>query len=150
MSLLFNIPSRLATAFLPKSKHLLISWLQSLSAVILRPKKIKSVTVSIFFPFLHASDKCQNLCPQRPGSTHQAPYGALWLPFHKHLFFEGVWEKERMKETPYTLNSLYRMLLPHPSSISLYSTFLHLSLTKKSNKWTKKILRFVNCLANPE
>ena len=47
ISLLFNMLSRLVIAFLPRSKHLLISWLQSLSAVILEPKKIKSVTVSI-------------------------------------------------------------------------------------------------------
>ena len=46
-SLLFNMLSRLVITFLPSSKHLLISWLQSLSAVILEPKKIKSVTVSI-------------------------------------------------------------------------------------------------------
>ena len=45
---LFNTLSRFAIAFLPRSKHLLISWLQSLSAVILDPKKIKSVTVSTF------------------------------------------------------------------------------------------------------
>ena len=47
MSLLFNMLSRLAIAFLPQSKHLLISRLQSLSAVILEPKKIKSVIVSV-------------------------------------------------------------------------------------------------------
>ena len=47
MSLLFNMLSRLVTTFLPRSKHLLISWLQSPSAVILEPPKIKSVTVSI-------------------------------------------------------------------------------------------------------
>ena len=47
MSLLFNMLSRLVIAFLPRSKHLLISWLQSPSAVILQPKKIKSVTVCI-------------------------------------------------------------------------------------------------------
>ena len=47
MSLLFNILSRLVIAFLPRSKHLLISWLQSPSAVILEPRKIKSATVSI-------------------------------------------------------------------------------------------------------
>ena len=46
MSLLFNILSRLVITFLPKSKCLLISWLQSPSAVILEPKKIKSATVS--------------------------------------------------------------------------------------------------------
>ena len=50
MSLLFNTLSRFATAFLPRSKHLLISWLQPPSAVILEPKKIKSVTVSIVYP----------------------------------------------------------------------------------------------------
>ena len=43
MSLLFNMLSRLVIAFLPRSKFLLISWLQSPSAVILEPKKIKSV-----------------------------------------------------------------------------------------------------------
>ena len=52
MSLLFNMLSRLVIAFLPKSKRLLISWLQSPSAVILELKKIKSVTISIFSPFM--------------------------------------------------------------------------------------------------
>ena len=47
MPLLFNMLSRLVIAFFPRSKHLLISWLQSPSAVILEPKKVKSVTVSI-------------------------------------------------------------------------------------------------------
>ena len=47
MSLLFNKLSRLVIAFLLRSKHLLISWLQSPSAVILEPQKLKSVTVSI-------------------------------------------------------------------------------------------------------
>ena len=50
MSLLLNMLSRFVTAFLPRSKHLLISWLQSSSAVILEPKKIKFVTVSIISP----------------------------------------------------------------------------------------------------
>ena len=48
MSLLFNKLSRLVIAFLPRSKHLLISWLKSPSAVILEPKKIKPVPVSTF------------------------------------------------------------------------------------------------------
>ena len=47
MTLLFNMLSRFVIAFLPRSKHLLISWLQSPSAVILEPNKIKFVTVSI-------------------------------------------------------------------------------------------------------
>ena len=50
MSLLFNMLSRLVITFLPRSKPLFILWLQSPSAVILEPKKIKSVTVSIVSP----------------------------------------------------------------------------------------------------
>ena len=51
MSLLFTMLSRLVIAFLLRSKRLLISWLQSTSAVILEPPKIKSVTVPIVYPF---------------------------------------------------------------------------------------------------
>ena len=58
MSLLFNTLSRFVIAFHPMSRHLLISWLQSPSIVILKPKKIKSVTVSIFSP---------SICPKVMG-----------------------------------------------------------------------------------
>ena len=50
MSLLFNMLSRFVIVFLPRSKCLLISWLQSPSVMILEPKKIKSVTVSVVSP----------------------------------------------------------------------------------------------------
>ena len=50
MSLLLNVPSRLVITFLPRSKHLSISWLQSPSAVILEPRKVKSDTVSTVSP----------------------------------------------------------------------------------------------------
>ena len=54
MSLLLNMLSRFVIAFLPRSKRLLISWLQSPSTVILEPKKIKSVTISNVSPsFCH-------------------------------------------------------------------------------------------------
>ena len=53
MSLLSNILSRLVIAFLPRSKRLLISWLQSPSAVILEPPKIKSDTVSPVSPSIY-------------------------------------------------------------------------------------------------
>ena len=59
MSLLFNMLSKLVIAFLPRSKRLLISWLQSPFAVILEPKKIKPVTVSIF---------CRSICHEVMGS----------------------------------------------------------------------------------
>ena len=60
MSLLFNMLSRLVIIFLPRSKRLLISWLQSPSAVILEPKKIKSFTVSIV---------CPSICHEVMGQT---------------------------------------------------------------------------------
>ena len=119
----------LDTAFLPKSKHLLISWLQSLSAVILKPKKIKSVTVSIFFPLLHVSDKYQNLCPQRPGSIHQAPCGAFWLPSTSTCFLREC-EKRREWEKHLALLILF---------IGLYYHTLHQSYSQPScntaGKW---------------
>ena len=64
MSLLFNILSRLVITFLPRSKCLLISWLQLPSAVILEPPKIKSDTVStVFSSIFHESDgtRCHDL-----------------------------------------------------------------------------------------
>ena len=53
MSLLFNIWSRFVIGFLPRSKCLLISWLQSPSAVILEPKEIKSLAISIVSPSIY-------------------------------------------------------------------------------------------------
>ena len=54
ISLFFNILSRFVIAFLPRSKRLLISWLQSPSVVILEPKKMKSVSLFPLFPHLFA------------------------------------------------------------------------------------------------
>ena len=64
MSLLFNTLSWFVIAFLPRSKRLLISWLQSLSAVILEPKKIKCVTLHFFPIYLPWSEGtgCYDLC----------------------------------------------------------------------------------------
>ena len=63
MSLLLNMLSRLVITFLPRSKRLLISWLQSPSAVILDPPKIKSDTVSTVFHLFPMSDgtRCHDL-----------------------------------------------------------------------------------------
>ena len=62
MSLLFNMLSRFVIAFLPRSKCLLISWLQSLSAVVSEPRKIKSVTVSNFYLPWSDGTGCHSLC----------------------------------------------------------------------------------------
>ena len=68
MSLLFNMLSRFVIVFPPRSKRLLISWLQSLSAVILEPRKVKSLTLSIVSPSVYTQDSCKPLL-----------YGALLL-----------------------------------------------------------------------
>ena len=59
MSLLLNILSRLVITFLPRSKHLLIPWLWSSSALIMEPQKIKSDTVSTVFPTKEALDESE-------------------------------------------------------------------------------------------
>ena len=71
MSLLWNMLSRLVITFLPRSKHLLISWLQSPSAVILGPKKIKSDTVSTVSPSVAQSYPalCDPMDCSLPGSS---------------------------------------------------------------------------------
>ena len=61
MSLLFNMLSKVVITFLPRSKHLLISWLQSPSPVILEPKKIKSVIISIVSPSICHGIRCHDL-----------------------------------------------------------------------------------------
>ena len=72
MSLLFSTLSRFVIVFLPRSKYLLISWLQSPSAVILEPKKIKSVTVSVVSPSIchEVTNNFANfLCPLHVSNT---------------------------------------------------------------------------------
>ena len=73
MSLLFNMLSRWVIAFLPKSKYLLISWLQSPSTVILKPPKIKSVTVCIVSP---------SICHEVMGPDAMIFVFACWVLSH--------------------------------------------------------------------
>ena len=68
MSLLFNMLSRFVITFLPRSKRLLISWLQSPSAVILEPRKIESVTASIISP---------SVCHDGEGNGNPLQYSCL-------------------------------------------------------------------------
>ena len=69
MSLLFNMLSRLVITSLPRSKGLLISWLQSPSAVILEPRKIKSATVSAVSPFIIGEWNAKIGSQEIPGVT---------------------------------------------------------------------------------
>ena len=75
MSLLCNMLSRLVIAFLPRSKRLLISWLRSPSTVILEPRKIKSVTVSIVYP----SISHEVIGPDITGNKKKEILGGEWI-----------------------------------------------------------------------
>ena len=79
MSLLLNMLSRLVITFLPRSKRLLISWLQSPSAVILEPKKIKSATVSTVSPSISHDLSFLN-------AELQAKFFTLHFHFHQEAF----------------------------------------------------------------
>ena len=82
MSPLFSTLSRFVIAFLPRSKHLWISWLQSPSAVILEPKKIKSVTVSIVSLSVY-----HELCDCMPWSSFpNVEFYTNFFTFIKRLF----------------------------------------------------------------
>jgi len=91
MSLLFNVLPRLVITFLPKSKRLLISWLQSPSAVILKPPKIKSATVSTVSP---------SICHEVMGPD--AMILLFWMLSFKQLF-----------HSPLSLSSRGSLLLLH-------------------------------------
>ena len=91
MSLLFNMLSRLVITFLPRSKHLLISWLQSPSAVILEPPKIKSDTVSIVSPSI-----CMKWRDQMPWSS-----------------FSECWALSQLFHSPLSLSSRGSLVLLH-------------------------------------
>ena len=83
MSILFNMLSTLVITFLPRSKKLLIPWLQSPSAVILEPKKIKSVTVSIVSPSI-----CHEVMGPMPWSSF-FEYWVLSQLYHSPLSSRG-------------------------------------------------------------
>ena len=89
MSLLFNMLSRLVITFLPRSKRLLILWLQSPSAVILEPRKIKSATVSTVSPSI-----CHCLC----WHTNPPWWGFCPLPL---ALFPPVTQPHRKSAVPY-------------------------------------------------
>ena len=106
MSLLSNTLCRFVIVFLPKNKHLLISWLQSLFAVILEPQKIKPVTVSIASPSIcHKYTYVPSLLNLHPPRPHFTPSGChrvqcilLFLPVKIELdHCTQIWmEKKRI------------------------------------------------------
>ena len=124
MSLLFNILSRLIITFLPRSKHLLISWLQLSCAVILEPKKIKSVTVSIVSP---------SICHEVMGPDTMI--FVLWMLNFKEAFSLSSFTFIKrlfgpLRFLPLVISSVYLLLV-----FLLPSWFQLKSLLKHCNDW---------------
>ena len=131
MSLLFNTLFRFVIAFLPRSKCLLIWWLQSPSAMILEPKKVKSVTVSIVSP---------SICHEVMGL--QAMIFVFWMlsfkpafslssfTFIKTLFSSSLLSAIRVVSSAYLrfLMFLLAILIPACASSSSYQSLLDLTV----------------------
>ena len=122
MSLLFNTLSRFVIAFLPRSKRLLISWLQSLSTVILEPKKIKSVTAS-----MSSTSICHEVMGQDAMIfifwmlTSKPAFSLSSFTLIKRLFSSSSLSAIRMVSSAYVwlLTFLLTVLIPACASSSL-------------------------------
>ena len=108
MSLLFNKPSRLIITLLPRSKHLLISWLQSPPAVILEPKKIKSDTVSTV---------SSSICHQVMGMlSFKSNFSLSYFTFIKRLFSSSL-STIRVVSSAYLRLLIFLLMCKHNSRI---------------------------------
>ena len=119
MSLLSNMLSRFVIALLPKSKHLLISWLQSPSPVIKKPKKIKSVTVFTFYsPICH-----EVMGPDTLILVFQmeARFAIASLPRNKHLLILLLESLSTVILEPEKIESVTVSIFP--PSIGIYCLF---------------------------
>ena len=132
MSLLFNMLSRLVITFLPESKHLLISWLQSPSAVILEPKKIKSDTVS------------PSICHEVMGPdamvlvfwmlSFKPTFSLSSFTFIKRLFRSSSLSAIRLVSSAYLRLSIILLALLIPACSSSSPAFLMMYSAYKLNK----------------
>ena len=153
MSLLFNMLSRLVIAFLLRSKHILVSWLQSPSAVILEPKKMKSITVSIVPP---------SICHEVMGPdamilvywmlSFKPAFSLSSFTFIKKFFSSSLLSVIRVVSSPYLklLIFLPAILIPNCDSPSLAHPMMY-SAYKLNNQgdniqpfpiWSKSIVLY--------
>ena len=132
LSLLFNILSRFVIAFLPRSKHLLISWLQSPSAVILEPHKIKSLTVST------------SICHEVMGLDAMILVFGMWsfkpafslssFPFIKRLFSSSLSSAIRVVSSAYLRLLIFILAILILACASSNLAFHTMYSVYKSNK----------------
>ena len=134
MSLLFNMLSRLVITFLPRSKYLLISWLQSLSEVILEPPKIKSVTVSNFPIYLPWSDgtRCHDLSFLM--LNFKPTFSLSSFTFIKRLFSSASLSAIRVVSSAYLRFLIFLPAISIPACASSSPVFLMMYSAYKWNK----------------
>ena len=135
MSLLFNILSRLLIAFLPRSKPLLISWLQSPSAVILEPKRVKCVTVSTVSP---------SICHEVMGPdamilvfwmlSFKPTFSLSFFTFIKKLFSSSLLSAIRVVSSAYLRLLIFLPAVLIPACASSNPAFLMMYSAYKLNK----------------
>ena len=135
MSLLFNMLSRFVIAFLPRNKFLLISWLQSPSAVIMEPKKIKSVTVFIVSP---------SICHEVMGPdamififwmlSFKPTFSLSSFTFIKRLFNSSLLPAIRVVSSAYLRLLIFLPAILIPTCASYSPVFLMMYSAYKLNK----------------
>ena len=135
MSLLLNMLSRMVITFLPSSKHLLISWLQSPSAVILEPPKIKSLSISIVSP---------SICHKVMGLdaiififwmlNFKPAFSLCPFTFLKRLFSSSSFSARRMVSSAYLRLLIFLPAILIPACDSSSPVFLMMYSTYKVNK----------------
>ena len=135
LSLLFNMLSRLVRTFLPRSKHLLISWLQSPSAVILEPPKIKSATVFSFPIYLQWSDGagCHDLSLLNV-ENFKPTFSLSSFTFIKRLFSSSSLSAVRVVSSAYLRLLIFLPAVLSPACASSSPVFLMMYSAYKLNK----------------
>ena len=135
MSLLFSMLLRFVIEFLPRSKHLLIPWLQSPSTVILEPKNIKSITASSFFP---------SICHEEMGPdamilvscmlSFKLTFSCSSLTLIKRLFSSSSLSALRVVSSPYLSLLIFLPSILIPACASSSPAFLKMYFAYKLNK----------------
>ena len=136
VSKLMSLQSRFVIAFLQRSKHLLISWMQSTSAVILEPKKIKSVTVSTFSP---------SICNEVMGLdamillfwilSFKPTFSLSSFTLIKRFFSSSLLSAIRVVSSAYLRLLIFLLEIFVPASDSSSLAFHMLYSSHKLNKW---------------
>ena len=137
MSLLFNMLSRLVIILLPRGKHLLISWLQSPSALILEPPKIKSATVSTVSPHLFAMKWWQVIVYWILSFKPTCALSSF--SFIKRLFSSSSLSAIRVVSSAYLRLLIFFLAILIPACASYSPAFLMMYSAYKLNKQSDNI-----------